>query len=59
VFDLAVIEGFSCGAVAKMSGIPTNEVREIVERVRRQLRDRLERQTGLSTPDLKLKRQAS
>jgi RNA polymerase sigma factor (sigma-70 family) len=59
VFDLAVIEGFSCGAVAKMSGIPETEVREIVERVKRQLRDRLERQTGLSTPDLNLRRQAS
>lgn len=59
VFDLAMIEGFSCGAVAKMLGIPENEVREIVHRVRRQLRDRLERQTSLSTPDLNLRRQAS
>ncbi len=59
VFDLAVLEGFSCSEVAKMSGIPENEVREIVERVRRQLRDRLERQTGLSIPDLNLRRQAS
>jgi RNA polymerase sigma factor (sigma-70 family) len=41
VFDLAVIEGFSCGAVARMLLVPENEGREIVERVRRQLRDRL------------------
>ena len=59
VFDLAVLEGFSCDTVAKMSGIPEKEVREVVERVRRQLRDHLERQTGLSTSDLNLKRQAS
>lgn len=48
VFDLAVIEGFSFGAVARMLLVPENEVREIVERVRRQLRDRLQRQTHVT-----------
>lgn len=50
VFDLAVIEGFSCGVVARMLRVPENEVREIVERVRRQLRDRRQRQTHGCTP---------
>lgn len=57
VFDLAVIEGFSCSAVARILLIPENEVREIVERVRRQLRDRLQRQSHSYARELR--RQAS
>jgi RNA polymerase sigma factor (sigma-70 family) len=53
VFDLAVIEGFPCGAVARMLQVPENEVREIVERVRRQLRDWFQRQTDARTPQLR------
>jgi DNA-directed RNA polymerase specialized sigma24 family protein len=38
VFELYVVEGFSKGAVARISGVPTDEVPRIAEKVKEQIR---------------------
>jgi DNA-directed RNA polymerase specialized sigma24 family protein len=38
VFELYVVEGFSKGAVARISGVPTDEVPRIAERVKEHIR---------------------
>ena len=38
VFELYVVEGFSKGAVARISGVPTDEVPRIAEKVKEHIR---------------------
>ena len=38
LFELYVVEGFSKGAVARNSGVPTDEVPRIAERVKEHIR---------------------
>ena len=38
VFELYVVEGFSKGAVARISGVPTDQVPRIAEKVKEHIR---------------------
>jgi RNA polymerase sigma factor (sigma-70 family) len=48
-FDLAVLEGFSNDAAAKIMGLPDGEIRKLLERAKKQLREYLQQRSRLGS----------